>query len=233
MKKIVEHNPKAIFPLSPLISSGIEDLAQLDFLIKLGADVNEKPFGKGSLLHLAIQKNRPDIFLRLLKAGANREMKDEEGKTPLVMAIVGKRPEFVRILIHMAANVQSKCSDKLPLTWAISVGQWEIVESLIGAGADPFASDSEGTPYEKVFKKNPELKFLKILTKTTHHPAFASCESIHDFFSVLFPPLSHSEIKAALPSTLLHSSRLENAEQKAKISRRLLAEAKRNPAALL
>ena len=133
-------------------------------------------------------------------------------------ALVENRPEFAAALIQKGANVQSKCSDKLPLTWAISEGQWEIVESLIGASR-PFASDSEGSPYEMVLKKNPELKFLKILTKTTHHPAFASCESIHDFFSVLFPPRSHSEIKAALPSTLLHSSHLENAEQKAKISR--------------
>ncbi len=58
VKKIIEHHPKAIFPLFDLHLLRHPRFRALGvFLIERGGDVNQKPFGKGSLLHLAYSKS--------------------------------------------------------------------------------------------------------------------------------------------------------------------------------
>ncbi len=75
---------------------------------------------------------------KLLAAGLNIEVRDRQGHSPLMKAVVHGNPELVRILVQHGARVN--VSDELgdtPLVWAASKDQLEVVRILLDHGADP------------------------------------------------------------------------------------------------
>src|SRR5262249_44594816 len=66
-----------------------EPLATKDFeaILKSGVDVNNKKFGDTPLNKVISHKRRPEKVELLLKYGANPNIKNSEGKTPLHKAI--------------------------------------------------------------------------------------------------------------------------------------------------
>ena len=74
---------------SPLITALlIGDVALIEFIIKNGADPNfcDKS-GKNTALHIAVELNSFALVLILLDLGANKDLRNNEGKTPLDIAI--------------------------------------------------------------------------------------------------------------------------------------------------
>jgi hypothetical protein len=61
------------------------DVAWVNLLISLGADVHHSPYGE-SLLHKAALCAGPTMVITLLKAGANITARNNDGKTPLECA---------------------------------------------------------------------------------------------------------------------------------------------------
>lgn len=75
----------------------------------------------------------------LLRKGAPVNAKTQEGSTPLHIAI-GSNPDLVRLLIKYGANPNVATHDGMtPLMRAASIGDRELVEILLSAGADPDA----------------------------------------------------------------------------------------------
>ena len=91
------------------------------------------------VLHFAASVGRTDCVKRLLKAGANVNLKDQSGKTPLHAAIESNNEnsnEIVKILIEAKAELNVKDEEgKTPLSIAIANDRQSIVKQLKTAGA--------------------------------------------------------------------------------------------------
>jgi len=91
-------------------------------------------------------------ILEALKAGANPNICDPKGRTPLhFMAGVGLAPAMV-LLIHFGAQLNVRDNDGLtPLHMAAGYANARSLRVLIAAGADPnIAASSQGRPLEVV-----------------------------------------------------------------------------------
>ena len=77
------------------------DIAQL--LLDRGAEVNAGEGGSPAI-HGAVMFNRPEMIEWLLARGANVNIKNHEGKTPLKAALDGKKDEIAEILRRHGGN---------------------------------------------------------------------------------------------------------------------------------
>jgi len=104
---------------------------------KLPKGIFEKRDEKGrNILHLAVIKYHTDLVSALLKAGADPNVKDFEGKTPLHYAVITARKRFPNTAIIIA---------------------------LLKAGANPNLQDNNGnTPLHYTFAKNFYLEKFKV-----------------------------------------------------------------------
>jgi ankyrin repeat protein len=82
---------------------------------------------------------------RLLKAGANLEARDNEGRTPLMYAIFTEHMDISKILVENGAEIEAKNNDDMTaLMFAAASGNHKIANYLISRGADVNAKDRNG-----------------------------------------------------------------------------------------
>jgi ankyrin repeat protein len=135
-------------------------------------DVNFKYRGD-SLLHLASMDNDTLLLLQyLLNRGADMEIVNREGYTPLFNAIMEENREAVRLLIDNGANVNAKTLKygSNPLHVAVLSDSPEIVGMLIDGGTDVNAKDNDGeTPLDLVCKINDNKEIIDLLLQASSH----------------------------------------------------------------
>ena len=86
-----------------------------------------------------------EVVLDLIQAGADVNVYDSEGETPLMYAASSNSIDVVRVLIEAGANVNDRADDeRTALIIAAQEGHTDMVELLIQAGADVYARDDEG-----------------------------------------------------------------------------------------
>ena len=147
---------------------GHKEIAEL--LIAEGADVNAKtndgktpldeainPFynkteianllhkhgGKHGTIHSAVGGGDVEAVKEFLAAGADVNVKDKRGFTPLHWASISGHKEAVELLIDNGADVNAmRGGGGTPLSYAASWGHEEIVELLIANGADVNVKDA-------------------------------------------------------------------------------------------
>lgn len=141
------------------------DIVAVKLLIGKGADVNKIVSGGGceTLLHIAVDRNHPEIVAALLKAGADVNAQNNDGETPLHRASLHS-PASVLHLIGAGAKVDAR--DNIldtPLHYAAESNSLETIAALINAGATIDLPGYDGrTPlFEAVFHENNEA--LKLL----------------------------------------------------------------------
>lgn len=152
-------------------------LAEIDKLIKNGADVNAKNKDGGTPLMLAsfgsLDSDAVKAVKALIKAGANVNAKDDTGTTPLMWATyIFQNPDAIKVLIKAGADVNAKGNKGItPLMHAISNTPLDesfkqaTIKALIKAGADVNAKDNYGlTPLMRAASME-NLDALKILIK--------------------------------------------------------------------
>lgn len=107
-------------------------------MIEEGVSVNGAiPMLSGELyspLMLAIEKNRLNVVKVILAAGANVDIKNSSGKTPLQMAMENKHfaVKMVKALLKAGASVNfQNCLGQTPLMMAAKSKDAEILVSLI------------------------------------------------------------------------------------------------------
>jgi len=125
-------------------------LAEVQALLKQGADPSAKDTDtyKSPVLALAAGENyNLDILRALLAAGANREVLNAQGATPLILCSVDTHPESIKVLLQAGAKIEAATTDGLTaLMVAASAGELENVRALLAAGANVNAlSQSKGT----------------------------------------------------------------------------------------
>jgi ankyrin repeat protein len=73
-------------------------LATVQLLCEKSANVNDKNANDVTVLHYAALSKKPEIVRYLLGKGANRDAKDNEGKTPADWARSAGSPEVEALL---------------------------------------------------------------------------------------------------------------------------------------
>lgn len=91
-------------------SSG--DIESIIYLLKKGFDINKNIKGSNAF-HVSIKCNQIGVVSYLLDNGADIEKPDNNGNTPLILAVKEKHLEIVKILIKANANINSMNNDKM------------------------------------------------------------------------------------------------------------------------
>jgi uncharacterized protein len=89
----------------------------------------------------------------LLRAGADPNLADRDGSTPLYRASVQNMADNVRVLLAAGAdpNVESGTGEEgLPLCGAASWGHHATIRELLAGGADPYRREDHGRGHTAV-----------------------------------------------------------------------------------
>jgi hypothetical protein len=110
----------------------------------------------------AVEGRLADIEVELAR-GINVNARGSEGHTALTSAVVGKKPEAVKLLLKRGADPDITSidpSDKVettPLGWAALLGNAEIAAVLVAGGADTTKRSGGQLPHELVPKDGPAM----------------------------------------------------------------------------
>ena len=115
----------------------------LQLIIDHGGKLDAVDTKGRTALQLAITKRHPEAFNFLLSAGADTNIRDEDGDTALHNALIeGYDESYVRALIAHGATVDTVSNRLLTaLSVACICRQVESVKVLLAAGADPNITD--------------------------------------------------------------------------------------------
>lgn len=98
--------------------------------------------GEGAL-HIVIKRGDETYLRFLLQKGADPNLRDGRGNTPLLLAVAGGQPDMIRILTAAKANPNiGNASGETPLIRAVQRHDIGMVRELLNAGADPDMADS-------------------------------------------------------------------------------------------
>ncbi len=115
-----------------------------DMLARPGASVinaRERKTGEGAL-HIVVKRNDPTYTRFLLEHGADPDIRDNAGTTPLMLAVTQNEPACVEALLahHADPNVAND-NGETPLIRAVQMRNLGLVRTLLKAGADPDQAD--------------------------------------------------------------------------------------------
>lgn len=95
-----------------------------------------------SALHIVTRRSDATYMRFLLQKGANPNLQDARGNTPMMLAVEQSFGDGVDILKNYKANVNlANSSGETPLIRAVQMRNYELVRILLAAGADPDQSD--------------------------------------------------------------------------------------------
>lgn len=122
------------------------DEATVPLLVKNKVDVNaQNVVTKNTALHLAVEYKRPRILLFLLDRGADMNLSNKQGWTPLQLAAKTDNCEALTLLLDRGAQVESRPqSGPTALHLAASARNWIAFDLLLMGGADINAWNMKG-----------------------------------------------------------------------------------------
>ena len=114
-----------------------DNLAVVEVLAELGADVNGRDEFRRTALHEASTGGDIEVLDALLRLGADPELADAVGVTPLMLASGEGDLAHIDRLVASGADVnRADSSGSTPLFWAATRGQCEAIRQLAAFGAD-------------------------------------------------------------------------------------------------
>jgi uncharacterized protein len=121
-----------------------ESAKALEFINKPGAPVlnaRDGNTGEGAL-HILIKRHDQDWFRFLLGKGAQTELRDREGTTPLLLATRLDDLESIRVLLQVGAMVDgANSAGETPLIVAVHQRSLPAIRLLLASGANPSLTD--------------------------------------------------------------------------------------------
>ena len=146
--------------------SKVGDVYAVDFLLKIGADVNAQDYQfDASIIHAVKNGHRAVVDLLIAK-GANSNFMDSEGLTPLMLAVRDDNREMVKLLIEKVdINFDTSTEWDTALVLAAGEDKPEMVTLLLVAGANINDTDNEGmTPLMHAAQNGKKNTVLILLT---------------------------------------------------------------------
>lgn len=131
-------------------------------------DARDRATGE-TALHI-VAKRGDALYTRvLLSNGADPNVRDPRGATPLLVAVDAGASEVVAALIARRANVDlGNSAGETPLIHAVQLRNLELVRTLLAAGANPDATDNvaglSARDYARRDTRSPAI--LKTITET-------------------------------------------------------------------
>eukprot|EP01025_Chloroclados_australasicus_P032834 TRINITY_DN33361_c0_g1_i1.p1 TRINITY_DN33361_c0_g1~~TRINITY_DN33361_c0_g1_i1.p1 ORF type:complete len:540 (+),score=76.32 TRINITY_DN33361_c0_g1_i1:64-1683(+) len=124
------------------------DLQKVHHLIQCNADVNQVDsramVGAGSPLHVAAATNNYNIAIALIRAGANPNIKDKDGRTPLLCAAkLGSLKTAQSLMDANASVMETDPQGRIPLHFAVQQGHKDLVHELLMRRSDPNKPDQD------------------------------------------------------------------------------------------
>ncbi len=118
-------------------------------LLRDGANPNRvhPQDGRGPM-HEASFKGYANLIDTLAKAGADPNLPDRYGQTPLDLALAYKNPNVIRALLHLGSSLQaSRLAANKAMEAAALRGQVDTIRTLIESGFDINAPTASGSTY--------------------------------------------------------------------------------------
>ncbi|HEX5604784.1 MAG TPA: ankyrin repeat domain-containing protein [Pyrinomonadaceae bacterium] len=101
---------------------------------------------------------------KLLNAGADVNVREHEGETPLMYAAVAGKTEVVKLLLDRGADINAvSLNNETALARAVGVNQYDAVKLLLDRGADIEKSISPDGPPLIYAAGGDDLKMVKLL----------------------------------------------------------------------
>ncbi len=121
------------------------DGAKVDeILSKPGSTIintKDRDTGQGAL-HIVADRGDRTYLLFLLQHGANPNITDRQGNTPLIIAVSKGFTDGVTILLSHGASInQANDSGETPLNRAVQLRDVDMIRTLLDKGADPDKAD--------------------------------------------------------------------------------------------
>ncbi|HAX85752.1 MAG TPA: ankryin [Cyanobacteria bacterium UBA11370] len=155
------------FGLTDFVHSSIgEGSIKIGDYLSKGGDINDKDSKGWSLLHQAVQKNKPDIVELLIDKGIDINGKDNEGKTPLHRV---SSQEVAEKLIAKGADINAEDNTgATPLSVAFRNSDIDVTSLLITRGArlsnqEVKAKDDQGITLLHLVINNKNNQSAKLL----------------------------------------------------------------------
>ena len=138
-----------------------------DWLLPIEEDVNREDATGRTALHHAVREGRHLLVVEsLIKSGAEVNVLDGFGYTPLLYAVEKDQIDCVSTLISAGADLnisRRSLEQESPLTMASKHGSCKIVKILIDSGADVNQTDSQGnSPLIHAAKEGKNMFTLRL-----------------------------------------------------------------------
>ncbi|MBY9065016.1 ankyrin repeat domain-containing protein [Sphingomonas yunnanensis] len=124
--------------------------------------------GEGAL-HIVVKRGDSAYLRYLLAKGADPNLRDRDGETPMMLAVQAGQPEMVQILANAKANANlADGGGETPLIRAVQRRDLALVRAVLAAGGNPDQTDNlAGLSARAYAKRDPRSTAIaKVIDET-------------------------------------------------------------------
>ncbi len=161
------------------------DYKRLEKFQKLARTDSELPYNGNAFIHLVIRYGSEEFAEKYFKQGANVNLKNKWGLTPLHYAAYRGFRKLARLLLKKGANLdETNSAGKTPLFYALEADKdrKEMVEFLLQQGANPNIQDNKGNTPLHIVVQEGRSELVPLLLQYQANVNIKNDEGLSPFF---------------------------------------------------